>query len=71
MLNGGVHSGNQMAFQETMIAPTGASSMEEAVRMGSEVYQALKKVITSKFGQSGLYPPAPLPSYRRRRKKKI
>jgi enolase len=53
VLNGGVHSGNEMAFQETMIAPVGASSITEAVRMGSEVYQHLKKVITEKFGSSG------------------
>ena len=55
VLNGGVHSGSSMPFQETMIAPVGASSMAEAVRMGSEVYQKLKKVITSKFGPTGWY----------------
>ena len=54
VLNGGVHSGNKMAFQETMIAPVGASSFTEAVQMGSEVYQQLKKVIIEKFGPSGL-----------------
>lgn len=53
VLNGGVHSGNKMAFQETMIAPVGASSISEAVRMGCEVYQQLKKVIIVKFGPSG------------------
>jgi enolase len=42
-----------MAFQECMMAPVGASSFEEAMRMGSEVYQRLKKVITKKFGASG------------------
>ncbi|KAJ5889376.1 hypothetical protein N7504_010186 [Penicillium tannophilum] len=52
VLNGGVHSGNKMAFQETMIAPVGASSFTEAVQMGSEVYQQLKKVIVEKFGPS-------------------
>ncbi|OJJ45050.1 hypothetical protein ASPZODRAFT_70126 [Penicilliopsis zonata CBS 506.65] len=52
VLNGGVHSGNTMAFQEMMIAPVGASSLTEAVQMGSEVYQHLKKVIVSKFGAS-------------------
>lgn len=55
VLNGGVHSGNEMAFQETMIAPVGASSITEAVRMGSETYQHLKKVITKKFGPSGMH----------------
>lgn len=57
VLNGGVHSGNKMAFQETMIAPVGASSITEAVRMGSETYQCLKKVITKKFGPSGMRDP--------------
>ncbi|CAI7676726.1 unnamed protein product [Penicillium palitans] len=52
VLNGGVHSGNKIAFQETMIAPVGASSFTEAVQMGSEVYQQLKKVIVKKFGPS-------------------
>lgn len=52
VLNGGVHSGNTMAFQEIMLAPVGAQSVAEAVRMGSEVYQQLKKVITRKFGSS-------------------
>ncbi|KAM6532485.1 hypothetical protein FSOLCH5_001908 [Fusarium solani] len=50
VLNGGVHSGNTMAFQEIMIAPTGAQSFEEAIRMASEVYHTLKSVITDKFG---------------------
>lgn len=53
VLNGGVHSGNTMAFQETMIAPVGATSITEAIRMGSEVYQQLKKVIVKKFGAAG------------------
>ncbi|KAK2787938.1 hypothetical protein FQN53_004379 [Emmonsiellopsis sp. PD_33] len=52
VLNGGVHSGNTMAFQEFMIAPVGAESMEHAIRMGAEVYHQLKKVITKKFGPS-------------------
>ena len=43
VLNGGVHSGNRMAFQETMIAPVGASSFTEAVHMGSEVYQQRRR----------------------------
>jgi len=50
VLNGGVHSGNTMAFQEIMLAPVGATSMAEAVRMGAETYHTLKKVITEKFG---------------------
>jgi enolase len=54
VLNGGVHSGNTMAFQEMMLAPTGATTFEEGIRMASEVYQHLKKVITAKYGGSGM-----------------
>lgn len=53
VLNGGVHSGNTMAFQEFMIAPVGADSITTAVRMGSEVYQELKAVIKERFGGVG------------------
>ncbi|TVY16170.1 Enolase [Lachnellula arida] len=54
VLNGGMHSGNSMAFQEFMIAPVGAKSFTDAVRMGSEVYQELKSVLKSKFGGSAI-----------------
>ncbi|KAK8872363.1 Enolase [Apiospora arundinis] len=52
VLNGGAHSGNAMAFQEFMVAPVGAASMKEAVRMGAETYHKLKKVIEREFGQA-------------------
>lgn len=55
VLNGGAHSGNAMAFQEFMIAPVGASSIEAAVRMGAETYHQLEKVIVQKWGPSGKY----------------
>jgi enolase len=54
VLNGGMHSGNTMAFQEFMIAPVGASSFADAVRIGAEVYSELKTVIAEKFGKSGM-----------------
>lgn len=54
VLNGGKHSGNTMAFQEFMIAPVGATSITHAVQIGSEVYQALKAIITQKFGSAGM-----------------
>ena len=57
VLNGGVHSGNLMAFQEFMIAPVGASSITHAVQMGAEVYQELKNVVKTKYGSSGNFPP--------------
>lgn len=43
-----------MAFQEFMIAPVGATSITHAVQIGSEVYQALKAIITQKFGSAGM-----------------
>ncbi|RHZ50513.1 enolase [Aspergillus thermomutatus] len=54
VLNGGKHSGNSMAFQEFMVAPVGAKSLTHAVQLGSEVYQALKSVITEKHGASAI-----------------
>ncbi|KAJ2908070.1 phosphopyruvate hydratase, partial [Coemansia aciculifera] len=51
VINGGIHAGNQLAMQEFMILPTGASSFSEAMRMGSEVYHQLKNVIKKKYGQ--------------------
>jgi enolase len=48
ILNGGVHANWQGTdFQEFMIAPVGAPNFREAVRWGSEVYQALKGVLKS------------------------
>ncbi|ORZ07272.1 enolase [Lobosporangium transversale] len=51
VINGGSHAGNKLAMQEFMILPTGASSFAEAMKIGSEVYHALKKVIKEKYGQ--------------------
>jgi len=48
ILNGGKHAMDSTDFQEFMILPTGATSFREAVRMGSEVYQTLKKVLAGK-----------------------
>lgn len=42
ILNGGKHADNPIDIQEFMIMPIGASSCREAVRMGSEIFQALK-----------------------------
>ncbi|MBI3513146.1 MAG: phosphopyruvate hydratase [Proteobacteria bacterium] len=42
VLNGGVHADNPLDLQEFMIAPVGAASLAEAVRIGSEIFQALK-----------------------------
>jgi len=51
IINGGMHAGNQLDFQEFMIAPVGAGSFKEALRMGSEIYQALKGNLKKKYGR--------------------
>lgn len=45
IINGGSHSDAPIAFQEFMIRPVGASSFREGLRMGAEVFHALKKVL--------------------------
>ena len=52
VLNGGVHAENPIDFQEFMIAPVGAGSFTDAVRMGAEVYQQLKVTLRQR-GLSG------------------
>ncbi len=46
ILNGGSHAPNNVDIQEFMIAPVGAESFPEALRMGVEVFHSLKKVLT-------------------------
>ncbi len=48
ILNGGSHADNSIDFQEFMVMPFGASSFSEALRMGTEVFHNLKKVLKSK-----------------------
>lgn len=48
IINGGAHSDAPIAFQEFMIRPVGAPNLSEAVRMGSEVFHHLKKIIKDK-----------------------
>ncbi|MFQ5590967.1 MAG: phosphopyruvate hydratase [Phycisphaerae bacterium] len=48
ILNGGKHADNNVDFQEFMIQPWGAPSFREALRMGVECFQALKKVLKKK-----------------------
>ncbi|MFO7694635.1 MAG: phosphopyruvate hydratase [Vicinamibacterales bacterium] len=48
ILNGGAHADNSVAFQEFMIAPVGAPTFREALRMGTEVYHALKGILKGK-----------------------
>lgn len=53
VINGGSHAGNKLAFQEFMLLPTGASSFTEAMKIGTETYHTLKKVINAKYGIDG------------------
>ena len=46
IINGGAHADSSVDFQEFMIAPIGAPTFAEALRMGAEVYHALKKVLS-------------------------
>ncbi len=48
ILNGGKHAPDSVDFQEFMIVPAGAESFAEALRMGAEVYQALKRILKEK-----------------------
>jgi enolase len=48
ILNGGKHADNNVDFQEFMIQPWGASSFGEALRMGSECFHTLKKVLSGR-----------------------
>jgi enolase len=45
VLNGGAHADNSVDFQEFMVVPCGASSFAECLRMGAEVFHALKKTL--------------------------
>jgi enolase len=48
ILNGGKHATNSTDLQEFMVVPAGAKTFSEGLRMGAEVYQALKKVLKDK-----------------------
>lgn len=48
ILNGGAHASNNVDIQEFMIRPVGARSFQEAMKIGTEVYHQLKKVLHSK-----------------------
>ncbi len=50
VINGGEHAGNELDIQEHMIAPVGAASFSEALRMGVEVYHILGSLLKEKYG---------------------
>ncbi|QIC15130.1 phosphopyruvate hydratase [Providencia vermicola] len=62
IINGGEHADNNVDIQEFMIQPVGAPTLKEAVRMGSEIFHHLAKVLKSKgmntaVGDEGGYAP--------------
>ncbi len=63
IINGGSHSDAPIAFQEFMIRPVGATSFREGLRMGAEVFHALKRVLherglSTAVGDEGGFAPA-------------
>ena len=63
IINGGSHSDAPIAFQEFMIRPVGAKTFREALRMGAEVFHALKEVLKKRglstaVGDEGGFAPA-------------
>jgi enolase len=62
LLNGGAHAESNVDFQEFMIIPAGATSIKEAIRMGSEVFHRLKSILsaeelTTSVGDEGGFAP--------------
>jgi len=63
IINGGAHADNPIDIQEFMIMPVGAESVTDAVRMGAEVFQTLKKLLkeggqNTNVGDEGGFAPA-------------
>ena len=54
ILNGGAHATNTVDFQEFMIVPVGAATFSDALRMGTEVFHALKKVLVKRKLSTGV-----------------
>jgi len=54
VINGGKHAGQENSIQEHMLMPTGAKSFTEGIRMVSESYHHLAKLLKKKFGAGGI-----------------
>jgi enolase len=54
VLNGGAHARTKLAFQEFMIAPLGAATIDDAVRAGAEIYAALRALLLDRGHSVGL-----------------
>ena len=69
IINGGAHADNPIDIQEFMVMPVGAETLSEAVRIGSEVFHALKKDLAkaghnTAVGDEGGFAPEPLLDHR-------
>ncbi|KAL5979898.1 hypothetical protein ACLOJK_039010 [Asimina triloba] len=54
VIKGGLHAGNKLAIQESIVLPVGAVSSKEAMRLGVGVYHNLNAVTKEKYGQSAI-----------------
>jgi len=54
VINGGKHAGNSLDFQEFMIWPVKIKTFSEALKIGSEIYHELKKIILERYGKSAI-----------------
>jgi len=54
IINGGVHAGNKLDFQEFMIVPAGFTSFREAIKAAVEVYFDLKKILKERYGPQAI-----------------
>jgi len=54
IINGGKHAGTGLNIQEFMIVPVGATNFSDALRMGAEVYQTLRGLLSESFGPAAI-----------------
>ncbi|MBI4143322.1 phosphopyruvate hydratase [Candidatus Woesearchaeota archaeon] len=54
VINGGKHAGQENSIQEHMLMPTGAKNFSEAIRMVSESYYSLAKILKKKYGANAI-----------------
>ncbi|MEA4977616.1 MAG: phosphopyruvate hydratase [Methanomassiliicoccaceae archaeon] len=54
IINGGKHAGGNLKIQECMLVPAGAPNFSECLRMASEAYMSLKKLLSKKYGVSAV-----------------
>ncbi|RLG77517.1 MAG: phosphopyruvate hydratase [Thermoprotei archaeon] len=54
VINGGAHAGNKLSIQEFMIAPVGADTFHDAIKIAVEVYKTLKELLKATYGASAI-----------------